>query len=289
MTGISYEYSQAANPLLSKIEINAFKSSLSEPSTETFDNSANLQLNYKATSPNLLCGFCTISPHTSHQFYNTSTSMAFYVISGSGNTETDHGTIEWNEGTLFVLPCMKYQCTHNSFVYTKLFWINDSPLMKYLGVTPETPKFQQFDFDLNILKKNIAQTFGGNASNRCGLLLGNTETKYSTKTLTHTLWSLLNCIPPNTIQKPHKHNSVAIDFCIECQNDQVYTLIGSEIDNNGDIINPIKVYWESNKVFVTPPGLWHSHHNESNLNAWILPFQDAGLLTHQRILGIEFS
>jgi gentisate 1,2-dioxygenase len=40
---------------------------------------------------------------------------------------------------------------------------------------------------------------------------------------------------------------------------------------------------------VTPPGLWHSHHNESGLPAHILPIQDAGLHTYLRTLNILFS
>lgn len=31
--------------------------------------------------------------------------------------------------------------------------------------------------------------------------------------------------------------------------------------------------------FVTPPGWWHSHHNDSAEDAWVLPMQDAGLYT----------
>lgn len=38
----------------------------------------------------------------------------------------------------------------------------------------------------------------------------------------------------------------------------------------------------------TPPGWWHSHHNESDDVAWVLPIQDAGLYTHQRTLDIRF-
>ena len=33
----------------------------------------------------------------------------------------------------------------------------------------------------------------------------------------------------------------------------------------------------------------HSHHNETNTPAWVLPIQDAGLYTHQRTLDICFS
>jgi hypothetical protein len=36
------------------------------------------------------------------------------------------------------------------------------------------------------------------------------------------------------------------------------------------------------------PGWWHSHHNESDEVAWVLPMQDAGLYTHQRTLDIRF-
>ena len=39
-------------------------------------------------------------------------------------------------------------------------------------------------------------------------------------------------------------------------------------------------------MFITPPGLWHSHNNYGDTYAYILPIQDAGLLLYQRILGI---
>jgi hypothetical protein len=42
-------------------------------------------------------------------------------------------------------------------------------------------------------------------------------------------------------------------------------------------------------AFVTPPGLWHSHHNESGRPARILPIQDAGLHTYLRSLDIRFT
>lgn len=39
----------------------------------------------------------------------------------------------------------------------------------------------------------------------------------------------------------------------------------------------------------SPAGWWHSHHNESDEPAWVLPIQDAGLYTRQRTLDIRFS
>ena len=85
----------------------------------------------------------------------------------------------------------------------------------------------------------------------------------------------------------HRHNSVALDLAVSAA-PNVYTLMGKEIDANGDIIDPIRCDWIPGGVFITPPGWWHSHHNESDEVAWVLPMQDAGLYTHQRTLDIRF-
>ncbi len=122
--------------------------------------------------------------------------------------------------------------------------------------------------------------------NRVGILLGNPACPL-TKTLSHTLWSLYNILPAGATQLPHRHNSVAIDFCVTA-GENTYTLVGDKIDEKGHIINPIKALWTPGSLFVTPPGWWHSHHNESGEDAIVLPIQDAGLLTYMQILDIQF-
>lgn len=39
---------------------------------------------------------------------------------------------------------------------------------------------------------------------------------------------------------------------------------------------------------VSPPGYWHSHHNESDEDAIVLPIQDAGLLIHMQVLDFQY-
>ena len=126
-------------------------------------------------------------------------------------------------------------------------------------------------------------------SNRMGILLGNKITEDSTKTLTHTLWSLLNVLPAGDAQRPHRHNSVALDLCVSAEPNGVYTLMGRELDEEGWVKDPVRCDWKTGAVFTTPPGWWHSHHNETGVPAWVLPMQDAGLYTHQRTLDIRFS
>jgi len=128
----------------------------------------------------------------------------------------------------------------------------------------------------------------GTVRNRRGILLSNLATP-QTKTLTPTMWSLLNSIDGTATQHPHRHNSVALDLAVHGGDaGTVYSLLGKELDKHGQILNPMKMPWQSGGVFVTPPGWWHSHHNEGNKTAWVLPIQDAGLYTHQRTLDIRF-
>ena len=77
------------------------------------------------------------------------------------------------------------------------------------------------------------------------------------------------------MQRPHRHNSVALDLAVAAK-PGVYTLMGKEIDDKGDIIDPIRCDWDSGGVFITPPGWWHSHHNESDEVAWFCPCKTPG-------------
>jgi gentisate 1,2-dioxygenase len=106
--------------------------------------------------------------------------------------------------------------------------------------------------------------------------------------VTHVLWAMFGIVPAGATQAPHRHQSVALDLIISCQ-PGVYTLVGTELDGDGSIRNPRRLEWQSGGAFITPPGHWHSHVNESGEPAWLLPVQDAGLHTYLRSLDIRFA
>jgi len=85
---------------------------------------------------------------------------------------------------------------------------------------------------------------------------------------------------------------VALDLCVDAApGGGVYTVMGPRLGEDG-WVHPegmIKMQWQAGAVFTTPPGWWHSHHNETSQPALVLPVQDAGLLTRQRVLDIQFS
>ena len=288
---ISWEYSAAATPDLNDVPIQPFPASLHE-NGETrviaLDLSKELGTSYLATAPNLLANYIRIKLGESIETAVAATSEVFFVLRGKGRTETEDGVIEWKQGDAFAMPCNQ-GVKHIADEDTALFWAHDAPLLQYLGVLPTKaqfkPAFYTKEYMLAEVEK-LKEAALREKRNRVGIILGNEACK-QTKTLTHTMWSLFNLLPKGEVQKPHRHQSVAIDLAVFAGPD-TYTLIGKKVDADGNIIDPVKAMWGTSTVFVTPPGWWHSHHNESDQDAYVFPVQDAGLHTYMRTLDIQF-
>jgi gentisate 1,2-dioxygenase len=259
---------------------------------------------YKSTSPNLLASFIKIESNKELTFDNNydfetteksnnncfvnATSHFFYILQGNCDMYLDNEIYTVFSGDILITPVFSSLMIKNiGLNELQIYYINDSPLVNYLGSKPIKKIFKTSIYTKDFLLYNLENLSVSN-NNRKGILLSNKDTeKIGNNTITPILWALYNELPPNTVQRPHKHNSVALDLCISCNDSSnIYTLIGEELDENGNIINPIKVNWKQGGMFITPPGLWHSHNNVGNTFAYILPIQDAGLLLYQRILGI---
>jgi gentisate 1,2-dioxygenase len=272
------------------------------------DFSDEYYVDYKLTSPNLLSGFIKLQKddsfnyekcHTEYLSHFNASSNIFYVIEGEVTITFSYDKCDLinkyefhaNIGDIVVLPHFTF-LEINAIKNTSIFYINDSPLLNYLGANADENKnrFQHCHYTKEFLMNSLEELSDKN-NNRKGILLGNKDTeKMGTKTITHSLWALYNELPANTNQRVHKHNSIAIDFCVYSPDENnVFTLAGDELDDNNDIINPEIYYWKSGSLFITPPGKWHSHHNRTTENAYVLPIQDAGLLLYQRILGINLK
>ena len=309
--GRIYEYESAANPVMADVPVLALSAQVHQTGPTRiipFDLSKEINTPYVATSPNLLVGFVRIVGGESIDTQARATSQAFYVISGKGqSTCAEHGAIPWAQGDMVVLPKCPGAVTHTADEGTDsaLYWATDEPLLRYLGVTPSeeifAPTVIRREQMLSEVER-ISHEPGAEHRNRMGILLGNKTTDYvekggsGTLTLTPTLWSLLNVLPPKEAQRPHRHNSVALDLCVyakppkEGERSGVYTMMGPELDEaTGQVKNGVRCDWGSGAVFCTPPGWWHSHHNETDEQAWVLPMQDAGLYTYQRTLDIRFA
>ena len=278
---ILFEYTSAAVPIIDELK----------PTFLSYDENNFIQ------TPSLLIQYIHISQGKRiNQNLRNATSHVFYVLDGEGTTIYLNGEIHWKQGDVFTLPSYNLHAIHRCSEDSILFYANDSPLLNFLHVNPSKPRFLPTHYKCDIMLKQI-EDFNNEEDakirNRNGILLSNKRmVEEKLNTLTHTMWSLLNSISPDTVQKPHKHNSIAVDLCIYANDEEegkVYTIMGKEIDEKGNILNPVKMIWKSGCTFTTPPGWWHSHHNESSEIAWVFPVQDAGLHTYLRTLDIQFQ
>ncbi|CAM9385923.1 unnamed protein product [Heterosigma akashiwo] len=291
-----YEYTSAANPEVPRIPVKALAPELHQTGSTRIiplNLSEDLGVSYPATSQNLLASFLRICANEDLTTEAIATSQAFYVIRGRGSTMSEFDPITWKEGDLFVLPATTQEAVHKASEDSAIYWISDEPLLNYLGVAPTTKKFKPTLYTKERMHAEVETLRSDETAqhrNRLGILLGNKVTENGTMTLTHVLWSLLNVIPARVNQRPHRHNSVALDLCVAAPpSGGVYTLMGPELDDRGWVKDPVRMDWRAGGVFTTPPGWWHSHHNETDEEAWVLPVQDAGLLTQQGVLDIQFS
>jgi gentisate 1,2-dioxygenase len=291
----AYEYESNVNPSLRKIPILTKNIFDCKERFNWVDLKETYNVDFKATTPNLLACFIKLKPNEqiieSIKKDINGTSHLFYIVHGKGEIVIEDEI--WNVylDDIFVCPCIinSIQIKNTSDEEElHIYYINDSPLLNYLGGFALEKKFKACIYSSDFLHEKLNVLSKPN-NNRKGILLSNKDTEQiGVNTITPNLWCLYNELPPNTIQKPHKHNSVALDLCINClDSENIYTLVGDKLDDEGNIINPTKINWKKGEMFITPPGLWHSHNNLGNTYAYILPIQDAGLLLYQRILGIE--
>jgi gentisate 1,2-dioxygenase len=291
-----FEYTSSANPigakLISRVPFRNFPPSLyADGATRIvpLDLSAELGCPGPATGPGLSASFLRIAAAEELTLAPNATSQLCYVISGAGSVAQGESVFPYAQGDFFTLPGGDVAVLSAETTAT-LYYVNDAPLLTYLGTTGVRPRFAPTLYPAARAQaelRKVAQDANAGLRNRVSVLMGNANFP-QTRTVTHVLWAMFGIVPPRSIQKPHRHQSIALDF-IAGSHPGVYTLVGTELDQNGNIANPTRVDWESGMAFVTPPGYWHAHFNETDENAYVIPIQDAGLQTYLRTLDIRFA
>ena len=241
---------------------------------------------YPATSPALLAAFVVLDPGDTLTTPPDATSELYYCLEGSGSHQfVRHRTPAASARLAADRPVgprrRRRRCppgapaehTAAATARALLYRVTDAPLLAYLGVAPGAARFAPTRYDAGHLagpawpRSSAIPT--PPAATGSAILLGNAA-QPQTLTVTHTLWAMLGVLPADRVQRPHRHQSVALDL-ITAAHPGCYTLVGAEVDDTGRIVDPVRVDWESAGAFVTPPGLWHSHHNESGRPAYLVP------------------
>jgi gentisate 1,2-dioxygenase len=294
-----FEYSKAANPVgsghTSSLPITSFGRDLyldGPTRIIPLDLSTELGIdNGPATSPALVAHFVRIRAGEQIATNPNATSQLYYVICGRGFSAVNGLLTRWEKGDFLTLPANSRATFYaDAGSDAAMYWVHDEPLLRHLGAQATEPRFRPTKFrraDAVARLDEIASRPGANDKSRVSVLLANAEQE-QTLTITHVLWAMFGLLPPDQEQRPHRHQSVALDLILDAK-PGCYTLLGTRLDDRGDIVNPTRVDWEAGGAFITPPGLWHAHFNESGAPAHLIPVQDAGLQTYLRSLDIRFS
>jgi gentisate 1,2-dioxygenase len=295
-----FEYSQAANPirpsLTPPVPFRAFLPELYAAGPTRLvplDLSEALHCEGPATSPGLAANFARILPGESLAPEIEATSQVFYVIRGSGCSvpaASDLPRIAWQTGDIVALPGgARYR--HEAGAEGGAFYlVHDAPLLAYLGVRVDRPRFAPTLYPVAHSRQELLRVAASPEAadrSRISVLLGNKNFP-RTRTVTHVVWAMFGLLPGRSTQKPHRHQSVALDYIVDCA-PGCYSLIGQTLDAAGNIVRPVRQDWTPGMAFVTPPGYWHAHVNEGDAPAHLIPIQDAGLQTYLRALDIRFS
>jgi gentisate 1,2-dioxygenase len=293
-----FEYSKAANPIGSghapQVPIVQFGPEiyLDQP-TGVVPLDLSKQLGIKtgeATSPALLANFVRIRAGEQIDTNPNATSQLYYVLYGRGIAAVNGRLVTWEKGDFLTLPAGS-QSVFYADAEAAMYWAHDEPLMRYLGADATQPRFRPTKFrraDVVAKLEDIASRPGANDKSRVSVLLANASQE-QTLTITHVLWAMFGVLPAGQEQRPHRHQSVALDLILDAPSSGCYTLLGTRLDKRGDILDPIRVDWQAGGAFTTPPGMWHAHYNETDTSAHLIPVQDAGLQTYLRSLDIKFT
>ncbi|MEX3693692.1 cupin [Paraburkholderia sp. BR14263] len=291
-----FEYTSSANPigakLISRVPYHSFLSELYDSGSTRIvplDLSKALGVDYPATGPGLLANFLRIEADEKLSVNPNATSQVFYVLEGSGTVSQGDSAFSFGTGDFFALPGGD-EAVLAADATARIYNVNDGPLLSYLGTRVSRQRFAPTLYPAARAKAEldkVAAAPGASQRNRISVLLGNANFP-QTRTVTHSMWAMFGAVAPQSMQKPHRHQSIALDFIPDCK-PGVYTLVGTEVDEEGNIIDPVRVDWKPGMAFVTPPGYWHAHFNESDEAAYVIPLQDAGLQTYLRSLDIRFA
>ena len=256
-----------------------------DPATPTglipCDLSKALGCGFPATSPLVLARYARIKANeTLHTDFAASGIIA-YVIAGQGTTEGGGATIAWDAGDLLILPGGQ-PFAHTAATSDAVLWlVTNEPLLAFEKLRPPAPGTAPTEivhFKADEIQRQIAliHQVGRDEGIAGSALIFSSEGQEATRNIMPTLTVAMNSLPAGAVQRPHRHNAVAVSLVI--RGDRCFSVMDGKRKD-----------WAPWATTVTPPVSVHSHHNDGASQAMFLIVQDGGLFHHARAMGFEFT
>jgi gentisate 1,2-dioxygenase len=255
-----------------------------DPATPTgliaCDISVELESRFPATSPLVLARYAKIRAGEQLTTDFVASGVIAYVIIGSGHTSCAGQDIAWGAGDLFILPGgapAHYTAGDTDAV---LWLVTNEPQLAFENL--QAPARGQAPTDLVHFRSDeitrqieLIYDIGRNEEIAGSALIFSAEQQEATRNILPTLTVAMNSLPGGAVQRPHRHNSVAVSLVIK--GDRCFSVIDGKRKD-----------WAPWATTITPPVSVHSHHNDGNEQALFLIVQDGGIYYHTRAMGFEF-
>lgn len=255
-----------------------------EPSTSTgfiaCDASSEMECPFPATSPLLLARYARIRAGESLSDEARASGIIHYVIEGAGTTSAAGEEVAWQAGDVFVVPGGG-PIAHSAADAAAVLWIvSNEPQIRFESLQSpaqgEAPtgvvhyRADEIDRQIELLYR-----IGQDEETAGTALVFSSDKQQDSRNVLPSLTLAMNSLPAGGMQRPHRHNSVAVSLVI--QGKRCYSKIDGE-----------RKEWVPWATTITPPVSVHSHHNDGDELAMFLIVQDGGLYYHTRAMGFEF-
>jgi gentisate 1,2-dioxygenase len=259
-----------------------------DPTTPTglvpLDLSAALELDYPATTPNLLARYAVLRAGETLTCRLKASGEVYYAIAGAGETTKGGDRIRWKAGDLFCLPGGGAETVHRAAdsVDALLYFCTDEPALAFSRLEPPAPgnaAVEAAHFPAEEIEAHIAAVYARETADKDlsgKAVLFTSDPVQRMRTVLPMMAAAINTLEPGGDQRPHRHNAVAITLSIE--GGGCYSMISGE-----------RIDWQPYAAMVTPPTEIHSHHNRGDRMMRCLIFQDAGLHYYCRTTGFSFE
>jgi gentisate 1,2-dioxygenase len=256
-----------------------------DPATPTgliaCDISTELDCPFPATTPLVLAHYAKLRAGETLTTDFVASGVIAYVIRGSGITRCADEQIDWNQGDLFVLPGGQ-PATHDAGDADAVLWIvTNEPQLAFESLRApargQAPT-EVVHYRADEIARQIALLYdiGRNEQIAGSALIFSAERQEATRNILPTLTVAMNSLPGGAVQRPHRHNAVAVSLIIK--GDRCFSMIDGR-----------RKEWAPWATTITPPVSVHSHHNGGNEQALFLIVQDGGIFYHTRAMGFEFA
>ena len=245
------------------------------------DISAELACDFPATTPLVLARYARIRAGEGLRTDIAASGVIAYVIEGSGETSCAGETVAWGEGDLFILPGGVPAEYRAGDVDAVLWLVTNEPQLAFERLRPPAPGEAPTDI-VHYRAAEIARQIdliyevGRDEQIAGSALIFSADRQEATRNILPTLTVAMNSLPGGMVQRPHRHNSVAVSLIIK--GDRCFSVVDGHRKD-----------WAPWATTITPPVSVHSHHNGGNAQALFLIVQDGGIYYHTRAMGFEFA